>query len=137
MRVWMAGFTTRASAIRATKWGGVAAFLAAAREIVSLVIPLNSGEQSSGFIWIVTGIISIVMFIAGMRLLEGNGRFSGIIASLLMAAEIAILSLIPLSPFAIGALLASVTLFILIANGVRGAFALRFFDGTSLRKVFD
>ena len=77
------------------------------------------------------------MIVAGVRLLEGNGRFSGIIASMLMAIEIAILGLVPLSPFTIGALLATVALFILIANGVRGAFALRFFDGAGLRKVFD
>lgn len=133
MRIWMAGFATRASAVRATKWGGVAAFLSAAREIIGIV----TGEHSAGFVWIAVGIISIVMFIAGARLLEGNGRFSGIIASLLMAGEIAVLSLIPLSPFAIGSLLATTTLFILIANGVRGAFALRFFDDTGLRKVFD
>ena len=133
MRIWMAGFATRASAVRATKWGGVAAFLSAAREIVDIV----TGEHSPGLVWIAVGIISIAMFIAGARLLEGNGRFSGIIASLLMAGEIAVLSLIPLSPFAVGALLATTTLFILIANGVRGAFALRFFDGTGLRKVFD
>lgn len=137
MRIWMAGFATRASAIRATKWGGVAAFLGAARVIVSLVIPMSPGEQSSGFIWLAGGTVSIVMFVAGMRLFEGNGRFSGAIASLLMAGEIAILSLIPLSPFVIGELLATTTLFILIANGVRGAFALRFFDGAGLRKVFD
>jgi len=133
MRIWMAGFATRTSAVRATKWGGVAAFLGAAREIIGIV----TGEQSSGYIWIAVGIVSIVMFIAGVRLFEGNGRFSGIIASLLMAGEIAIFSLVPLSPFAIGSLLATSTLFILIANGVRGAFALRFFDGTGLRKVFD
>lgn len=133
MRIWMAGFATRTSAVRATKWGGVAAFLGAAREIIGIV----TGEQSSGYIWIAVGIVSIVMFIAGVRLFEGNGRFSGIIASLLMAGEIAIFSLVPLSPFAIGSLLATTTLFILIANGVRGAFALRFFDGTGLRKVFD
>jgi hypothetical protein len=133
MRIWMAGFATRASTVRATKWGGVAAFLGAAREIIGLV----TGEQFSGFAWIAAGMVSIVMFIAGVRLFEGNGRFSGIITSLLMAGEIAIFSLIPLSPFAIGSLLATTTLFILIANGVRGAFALRFFDGTGLRKVFD
>jgi hypothetical protein len=133
----MAGFATRASAVRATKWGGVAAFLGAAREILDLLTPASSGEQSSGFIWLAGGLISIVMFIAGVRLFEGNGRFSGVIASLLMAVEITIFSLVPLSPFAIGALLATTTLFILIANGVRGAFALRFFDGTGLRKVFD
>jgi hypothetical protein len=133
MRIWMAGFATRTSAVRATKWGGVAAFLGAAREIIGIV----TGEQSSGYIWIAVGIVSIVMFIAGVRLFEGNGRFSGIIASLLMAGEIAIFSLVPLSPFAIGSLLATTTLVILIANGVRGAFALRFFDGTGLRKVFD
>ena len=133
MRIWMAGFATRTSAVRATKWGGVAAFLGAAREIIGIV----TGEQSSGYIWIAVGIVSIVMFIAGVRLFEGNGRFSGIIASLLMAGEIAIFSLVPLSPFAIGSLLATTTLFILIANGVRGAFALRFFDGTGLRKVFE
>ena len=133
MRIWMAGFATRASAVRATKWGGAAAFLSAAREIIDIV----TGENSPGLVWIAVGIISIAMFIAGARLLEGNGRFSGIIASLLMAGEIAVLSLIPLSPFAIGSLLATTTLFILIANGVRGAFALRFFDGTGLRKVFD
>ena len=133
MRIWMAGFATRTSAVRATKWGGVAAFLGAAREIIGIV----TGEQSSGYIWIAVGIVSIVMFIAGVRLFEGNGRFSGIIASLLMAGETAIFSLVPLSPFAIGSLLATTTLFILIANGVRGAFALRFFDGTGLRKVFD
>lgn len=133
MRIWRAGFATRASAVRATKWGGAAAFLGAARDIIGIV----TGEQSAGFVWIAVGLVAIVMFIAGARLLEGNGRFSGTIASLLMAGEIAILSLIPLSPFAIGSLLATTTLFILIANGVRGAFALRFIDGAGLRKVFD
>jgi len=137
MRIWMVGFTTRASAIRATKTGAVAAFLGAAREVADLFTTTISDRGSFDFIWLTASVILIVMIVAGVRLLEGNGRFSGIIASMLMAIEIAILGLVPLSPFTIGALLATVALFILIANGVRGAFALRFFDGAGLRKVFD
>lgn len=137
MRIWMVGFATRASAVRATKTGAVAAFLAAAREVADLFTTTSSDRGSFDFLWLTTGVVLVVMVVAGIRLFEGNGRFSGVVASMLMAVEIVIFSLVPLSPFTIGALLATVTLFTLIANGVRGAFALRFFDGAGLRKVFD
>ena len=137
MRIWMVGFATRSSAVRATKTGAVAAFLAAAREVAALFTTTSSDRGSFDSLWLATGVVLIVMVVAGVRLFEGNGRFSGIVASMFMAIEIAILSLVPLSPFTVGGLLATVALFSLTANGVRGAFALRFFDGVGLRKVFD
>ena len=140
MQSWAAGLAKRASAKSATKWGGWACLVAAARDASGIVITLNTANKTLGqsIAW-GTGasLIPIIIATAGIRLLRGSGRLSGSVAVLIMSLDLAMVSGTVMSPTMVGQIVAKILLLLLVLNGIRGAFALRHVDyNTELKDTF-
>lgn len=123
MSFWKIDLTTEDGAANAAATGGMASFIAAGLTVLGGA--LLAGAAGAGVervaVLAFAGVSTIIYLIAGWRLRGGKGAFWGGGAAALLLIE-ALTKLVMLSLFG---LLINVILLIVIANGVRGAWALR------------
>jgi hypothetical protein len=142
MPIWLIGLATRESAKRAAIWGAIACFIQAARIGLGMVVQLSTSNKSidSAVAWAVgASVVPALIVVAGLSLKRGEGRSSGSLAVLLLAADLAFYTPItlPMTISTFGPLGIKVMLLLVIANGVRGAFALAHVDNDSgVREIF-
>ena len=141
MRGWLKGLTTRSSARRAARWGGIACLLEAARLTFGMIAYLLVANKplAVAIAWTVgAGTIPFVVAAAGLRLIMGKGRIVGSIAVLLVAFDVASVGSSGMTANIASYVTVSVALLILMINGVRGAFALQSVDyDAALGDVFN
>ena len=121
----------QAAAKRAAKWGGIACWLAATRKMLTAVAFVVTSGKSFGhsIAWLVrASLIPLVIAVAGVGLLRGGDRFSGCVAIVLIILDVAMSDLQPVTPQLVSSIVVTALLLAFIANGVRGAFALRHVD---------
>lgn len=129
MSIWNPDLTTRMGAESATDMGGLACFIYAG--LCGLAMALSAGalgyDNALGIASLaVLAAQAVLAVICGFRLRAGKGAYLGAVTLAVMALDL-IGKLIALQ---IGAgLIISVILFIVLIQGVRGAFALRRGDG--------
>ena len=152
MTIWSVGLTTRASAARASKWGGVACLFQGAREALGSLLTVSlAGKPLDNVIAYLIGasLLPILLLVAGIRLWRHAGWIWGGVAGVIVASELAaalfapeavtnaytpIMAKVAPSPSiaAEAAMLASFAVKIailgFITNGIRGALALRRVD---------
>ncbi len=124
MSFWKIDLTTEDGAANAAATGGTACFIAGGLTLLGAVFAAGTIRMMGGQAPIVLGFAaaSIVIYLsAGIRLREGKGVFWGGTAVVLLVLEV-LTKLVTLSLFG---LLINAILLIVIANGVRGAWALR------------
>lgn len=124
MAFWTIDLTTRDGAENAAKTGGTVCFVATGLTVLGAIlfstIALQPGttpvEAAVG------GVVEAIIFlIAGFRLRGYKGAFWGSAAVLVLFAEL----LFKIVTLSFGGIIMNIILMIAIANGVRGAFALR------------
>lgn len=131
------GFGTRTGARRACFWGGVACVIESLRIILGLFLHLSVTDKplDSAIAYFVGAAIAlpVPLLIAGFRLVRGEGRLSGSIVIVLMTLDAALISAPPAATYFEMAsyneqiaIILRAMLFLLILNGVRGAFALHY-----------
>lgn len=139
--IWAFGLSTEEKAKRSAKWGGVACLLAAARKMLTLILVVAYSQKSldQAIAWLVgASIIPVTIMVAGVRLLRGNGRISGLVSITLMILDVVMSDIRTVTPQLISSVVVTAVLVILIGNGVRGAFALQRIDYRYLlRKTFE
>jgi len=127
--------------LRAARWGGVACLITAIRGAIGIGLKLAFANKDFGHAvaWLAgAAIIPALIAIAGFRLLGGNGRLSGSVAVLLVALDFGFVGRTVLSPALAVSLVVKAVLLLFMANGVRGALALRQVDfEQALRERFD
>lgn len=124
MSFWKIDLTTEDGAANAAATGGMASFIAAGLTLLGAVFiagAMRFGGQSIG-IFGFAAVSTVIYLAAGIRLREGKGMFWGGAAMALLVLEI-LSKLITLT--GLFGLFINVILLIVIANGVRGAWALR------------
>jgi hypothetical protein len=131
---WAWGLRKRQSARRAVKWGGIVCLIIATLVTIAGIAKVSLSGKTTGhaIVWMIGfSLPQLVVAIAGVRLLRGAGRISGTLASILLVVDLVIMSTQPMSSVLAIALAIRIALFLIVLNGVRGAFALRFCDYTS------
>lgn len=124
MSFWKIDLTTEDGAANAAATGGMACFVAAGLTALGAVFFAGAAgtvEERIGVL-AVAGASIVIFLAAGWRLRGGKGAFWGGAAAALLVLEI-ISKLITLT--GLFGLLINVILLIVVANGVRGAWALR------------
>lgn len=136
-KFYSADLTTRAGALSAASGGAIACFIACGLAVFGALF-LASTADSGTVIAMLFGVAAecLLFLVAGLRLRAGRGGFWGIAAALVILVEI-VMKLVSMT--GLGGLLINVMLLVVIANGVRGAFALRRrdFSAEDLEQVFD
>ncbi len=149
MTIWFVGLVTRSSAERASKWGGIACLFQGARETLGSLLTVNlAGKPVDNAIayLIGTNLLPILLLVAGIRLWRHAGWIWGGVAGLIVASELAAALIAPAavtnaytpivakvapSPSIaadaalVAAFVVKIAILALIANGIRGALALR------------
>ncbi|HWU15915.1 MAG TPA: hypothetical protein VN157_18105 [Caulobacter sp.] len=136
MAIWAAGLATRASALRACKWGGIACLLQAARMTVGNIASLTVANKGlvAAVAWFVgASLFPILMAVAGTRLLRGNGLIWGSAALAMLVFDFLVYGQELASVQAITSVCVKAALVALIINGLRGALVLRNMDSSDLR----
>src|SRR3569623_1057125 len=137
--LWAVGLSERSSATRAAKWGGIAAFIAAARIFLGIALLVGASDKTlaQAVAWTFgASVVPFIFAIAGVRMMRGSGRLSGSIAVAIMAADFFTMTG-PISPVMIGTIVARIALMFFMLNGIRGAVALKFVDyNADLRDPF-
>ena len=131
MAIWLAGLATQASARRASKWGGVACLLQAARMTIGNIASVSVADKplDNAIAWFIgASLVPILYVVAGIGLWKGEGWVWGSLAALAFALDLAAHGPEPTSIQAATALAVRAALFIVLVNGVRGALALRTVD---------
>lgn len=131
MAIWLAGLATRASAQRASKWGGIACLLQATRMTIGNIASVSVADKplDNAIAWFIgASLVPVLYVVAGIRLWKGEGWVWGSLAGLAFLLDLALYGPEPTSMQAATALTVRAALFILMVNGVRGALALRTVD---------
>lgn len=140
MAIWWSGLATRASAERASKWGGIACLLQAARWTIGNIISVSAADKplDNAIAWFIgASLPPILLVVAGIRLWRSASWIWGGLATLVVALDLALLGPAPTSVIAITAVSVKTVLLILMLNGVRGALALRTVDyGEEARRAY-
>lgn len=129
--LWAIGLATHASAQRATRWGGIACLVVAARGMLGVVLEVASSNKplDHALVWLGgASTIPIIIAASGLALLRKRGIFLGLLTQLILLGDICYSialgeahSLIAISKLSIDLLL-----WIVIVNGIRGAYAIKF-----------
>jgi hypothetical protein len=87
-----------------------------------LLFLASSGKSMGGATawWFGASMFPLLLVVAGIRLIQGQGRFVGAAVVLLTLADLVMFGLLT----SVASLIFRLILTLLIANGVRGAFAL-------------
>jgi len=122
------GLATRASAYRSSKWGGFACLSLAALMTIGSIATLiveQKGLFRAAAEFVGASLIPIVLVVAGVRLLRGEGLFWGIAAAAIIAFDIFFYFPETVSLQSITSIALKVAILLLVMNGVRGALAIR------------
>lgn len=124
MAFWSIDLTTEDGAVGAARMGGAACFVTAGLTVLGLVMILGLAPDKGAALAAVPGIAAefLIFVVAGFRLRAGRGLVWGSVAALVLVLEIAAKAITFTAPFGI---VLNVVLLILIANGLRAAWALR------------
>ena len=139
MAIWSKGLATRAGAYRASKWGGIACLLQAARMTIGTIVTLIAAPKGivyAAAYFIGASLIPIFLAVAGARLWRGEGMVWGSVAVAAVAFDLVVYAPELNSIQAIAAVTVKVALVLLMINGVRGALAIRHVDYSNAT-VFD
>lgn len=140
MAIWWSGLATRASAERASKWGGIACLIQAARWTIGNIASVSVADKplDNAIAWFIgASLPPILLVVAGIRLWRSASWIWGSLATLVVALDLALLGPEPTSITTTAALIAKSALLILMVNGVRGALALRKVDyDEEVRRAF-
>jgi len=131
MKKWSAGLATRASAYRASKWGGAACLIQALRMTIGTISTLivePKGIARAAAYFVGASLIPIVLAVAGTRLLRGEGLIWGSAAAATVAFDLIFYFPELNSVQAITAVSVRMVLLVMMLNGVRGALAIRNVD---------
>jgi hypothetical protein len=150
MALWSIGLATRASAERACKWGGLACLFQVARatlgNIASVSVTNNSLDNAIAY-FIGASLLPLLLLVAGIRLWRHRSWAWGTLASLLVGIDLVVVlaaptawatdaylplmtgltarPLVAAQTAVVAGIVIKVAILALVANGARGAFALR------------
>lgn len=124
MAIWNIDLTTEDGAVGAAGMGGVACFITAGLTLLGLALTAATAKDQAALLGAAVGIVAefLIFLVAGFRLRAGRGLIWGSVAALLMLLEI-VIKLVSFT--GIGGIFINAILLIMIANGVRAAWALR------------
>lgn len=131
MEIWSAGLATRVSAYRASKWGGIACLIQAARMTIGTIATLivePKGIVRVAAYFVGASLIPIVLAVAGTRLLRGEGLIWGGTAAVIVAFDLVFYFPELNTVQAITAVIVKMALLVIMINGVRGALAIQNVD---------
>lgn len=138
MLIWSAGLATRASARRASMWGGIACLIQATRGMIAAVTGLVEKPHEFPILWFIgAGFFPLLLMVAGICLWRRDEWPAGALAGIFVTIDLALFSPAPTTIVVVTALAVKASLLILILNGTRGALALEKVDySEEVRSVF-
>ena len=125
--IGLVGIRTKAAAQRATRWGGIACFVQAARMTLGNIISVSNANKplDNAIAWFFgASLIPILYIAAGVHLRRGEGWKLSSFAATVFAMDLVFFGPSPSSFQNAGALAIRTVLFLFMLNAARSAWAL-------------